>query len=50
MGGNGAQLFRFDLEDGEHGNAVEVYVLDEKGERAHGIVVKAADAEPEDAE
>jgi hypothetical protein len=50
MGAGGAQLFRFDLADGERGDAVEFYVLDEGGARAHGIVVKATSAGHEDTE
>jgi len=50
MGGGGAQLFRFDLADGGGDKVVEFYVLDEKGARAHGIVVKAASADSEEAE
>src|SRR5205085_3856688 len=39
-GAGGAQLFRFDLSDGEHDKAVEFYVLDEKGTRARSMVIK----------
>ena len=48
MGGNGTQLFRLDLgETEQRDKAVELYVLDEKGARAHSVVVreKAADTE-----
>jgi len=50
MGAGGAQLFRFDLADSGGGEAVEFYVLDEAGARAHGIVVKAIGADAEDTE